>query len=79
MSDVLNFRYDWREPYRWRTNLRGHLPWCLNRLFGKGLDCEAVGGIHQWYNIDNETSGCYHCVVIREGQLWNTQADDISN
>ena len=58
------------QPYRWRTNLRRNLPWCLNSLFGKGKDCEAVEESHQWYNIDNETSGCYHCRVVRRGQLW---------
>lgn len=72
MIAVFDFPYDWKEPYRWRTNLRGILPWCLIGLFGKGRDCEAAGGAHQWYNIDNETSGCYHCRVIREGQLWKT-------
>jgi len=67
MSD---FHWDWRGSYRWRTNLRSKMPWCLNWLFGKGEDCEAAGGSHQWYNIDNENSGCYHCQLVREGQLW---------
>jgi hypothetical protein len=36
----------------------------------KGRDCEGVGAEHHWYNIDNKTSGCYHCRVVRDGQLW---------
>lgn len=59
-------------PYRWRTWLRTRLPWFLIDLgfAAKGEDCEAVGGRHRWYNIDNESSGCYHCGVVRPGQLW---------
>jgi hypothetical protein len=40
----------------------------------KGRGCEAVGGWHHWYNIDDESSGCYHCEVVRPGQLWNDSA-----
>ncbi len=47
------------------------MPWCLNWLFSKGKNCEIAGGVHQWYNIDGENSGCYHCRVISKGQLWN--------
>ena len=36
----------------------------------KGRDCEASGGSHAWYNIDDENSGCYHCKTIRAGRLW---------
>jgi hypothetical protein len=60
------------QPYAWRTRLRKRLPWFLINLgiVKKGKDCEAVGGRHHWYNIDHEDSGCYHCEVIRAGQLW---------
>ena len=59
-------------PYRKRTWTRSNLPWLLIDLgiAGKGEDCETAGGEHEWYNIDNENSGCYHCEVIQEGQLW---------
>ena len=59
-------------PYRWRTRIRRYLPWFLIDLglADKGYDCESVGAEHSWYNIDNETSGCYHCHVIRQGRLW---------
>lgn len=60
-----------------------HLPWFLIDLgiARKGRDCEAVGGRHRWYNIDNKASGCYHCAIVRDGQLWNdrgtaTASDD---
>jgi|GEM_PF-1497972 len=33
-------------------------------------NCEAVGESHRWYNLDDERSACYHCKVIRNGQLW---------
>ena len=65
----------WEEkhPYRWRTWIRTHLPWFLIDLgiALKGRDCESVGGRHHWYNIDNTTSGCYHCEIVRPGQLWS--------
>jgi len=38
----------------------------------KGKNCEALGEIHDWYNVDNETSGCYHCQVQRDGRLWKS-------
>lgn len=37
----------------------------------RAADCEAVGGRHYWYNIDEKTSGCYHCETVRPGQLWD--------
>ena len=30
----------------------------------------AAGGQHEWYNVDNEVSACYHCLVEKEGKLW---------
>jgi len=59
-------------PYRKRTWLRHFLPWFLIDLgvADKGKDCEKKGGEHEWYNINNKKSGCYHCNVIRGGQLW---------
>ena len=60
------------EPYRIRTTIRKRLPDFLIDLgiCNKGIDCEAKGGSHEWYNIDHENSGCYHCQIIRKGQLW---------
>ena len=54
-------------PYRWRTWIRAHLPWFLIDLgiARKGHDCEAVGGWHHRYNVDDSSSGCYHCEVVR--------------
>jgi hypothetical protein len=49
-----------RPRYRWRTWMRGHMPWAFVDLFPKGLrDC----GQHHWFNIDDVTDGCYHCEV----------------
>ena len=63
-------------PYAWRTWLRGRLPWFLIELgiANKAQDCGAVGAPHDWYNMDDQTSRCYHCRVIGEGQLWNRPA-----
>ena len=33
-------------------------------------DCEAIGQKHKWLNIDDVSSGCYNCRVVRLGQLW---------
>ena len=68
--------WDKGHPFAWRTKLRGRLPWFLIDLglADKGKDCEAVGGWHRWYNQDNEHSGCYHCHVVRRGQLWKDAA-----
>jgi hypothetical protein len=57
-------------PHNVQTFLRSVVPHALGGLFPKGLDCEAVGSRHRWYNIDGATSGCYHCEVRRAGQLW---------
>jgi hypothetical protein len=64
--------WDPGHPYRWRTWIRGRLPWLLINagLAGKAQDCERAGGWHHWYNIDNRCSGCYHCEEIRTGRLW---------
>ena len=61
-----------KEPYRLRTSIRRHLPWFLIDLgiAKKGKDCEAKGGRHEWYNRDGKSSGCYHCEVVRQGNLW---------
>lgn len=50
--------------------MRKRLPWALIALAPKGRDCEASGGRHDWYNVDDETSACYHCRVTRPGKLW---------
>lgn len=59
-------------PYAIRHWLRGWMPqWVVNLgVFGKGTDCEKHGGVHQWYNIDDKSSGCYYCRIVKEGQLW---------
>jgi len=64
--------WDAGHPYRLRTWLRGHLPWFLIHagVVNEGKDCERADGWHHCYKIDNERSGCYHCEVIRPGQLW---------
>ena len=61
-----------RHPYAWRTWIRSKLPLFLIRLgiANKGKDCESVGARHDWYNVDDETSGCYHCRVTRPDRLW---------
>ena len=69
--------FDSAHPYRWRTWFRAHLPWFLANLglATKAEDCEAVGARHWWYNADNRNSGCYHCEVVRPGQLWRSQPE----
>ncbi|MCE7992491.1 MAG: hypothetical protein HEP71_10935 [Roseivirga sp.] len=61
-----------KHPYAWRTHIRGSLPWFLINLglAGKKSNCENVGASHVWYNIDGKYSGCYHCLIKKEGQLW---------
>ena len=63
-------------PFRWRTWIRGNLPYWMIRLgiAHKGEDCEAAGGWHRWYNEDDKSSGCYHCEVGRPGRLWEDGA-----
>lgn len=49
-----------RGRYRWRTWLRGRLPWALVDLVPKGRrDC----GAHEWHRADEATDRCYHCEV----------------
>jgi hypothetical protein len=63
-----------RLPFRRRTWIRRHLPWWLidrNVACSRdGDDCERSGAHHEWYNVDNRSSGCYHCGTKREGRLW---------
>jgi len=33
-------------------------------------DCEIVGEIHRWHNLDDKRSACYHCKVVQQGQRW---------
>lgn len=62
----------WGGPFRIRTFLRSNLPWFVidTGILDKGKDCVAAGGQHEWYNVDNEVSACYHCSVEKEGKLW---------
>jgi len=57
-----------RPRYRWRTWIRGHVPWALVDWFPKGpKDC----GQHRWHAWDDGTDRCYHCVVgVRPRQLF---------
>jgi hypothetical protein len=45
--------------------------WCASRI----ESCDTLGFQHVWHNIDNLTSGCYNCKVVREGQLWKRAPD----
>ena len=62
-------------PYAWRTWLRGRLPWFLIDLgvAGKGADCAKLGALHHWYNVDGQSSACYHCRVVEQGRLWEPE------
>ena len=71
--DQMLFPFYWDHPYSWRTNLRCALPRPLCWWVTKGGDCEAAGANHVWYKQDDVYSACYHCRVIREGQLWQSQ------
>jgi hypothetical protein len=73
---MLGDYWDPGHPYRWRTWLRGRLPGSLveRGVAGKGEDCDKVGGQHWWYNRDGHNSACYHCKVVRPGQLWEEAA-----
>ncbi len=55
---------------RWRTQLRGNVPWALARLVPKGPDC----GAHDWYNADDQVDECYHCRATRPHDLADLQA-----
>jgi hypothetical protein len=57
-----------RPRYRWRTWIRGHVPWAMVDWFPKGLeDC----GQHRWHAWDEDTDRCYHCEVgVRPRQLF---------
>jgi hypothetical protein len=76
MGFISDTKFGWTKPYRWRTNLRAVLPWFMNGWFHKGEDCERVGSHHDWYKIDGMRSGCYHCDVIRDGELWRTESSN---
>lgn len=69
--------WDPGHPYRYRTWIRARLPMALIDLgvAGKGADCEKVGGWHRWYNVDGQSSACYHCRAARSGQLWRRERD----
>ena len=69
MDDLTLFS---RQPYRRRTWLRQHLPfWLIDLgLAGKGSDCEAEAGNHEWYNGGNGSS-CYHCRVTISSNAWD--------
>lgn len=58
--------------YRWRAVVRRRLPWFLLNLgIAKKIpDCSTADGDHEWYNLDDARSGCYHCDVVRPGRLW---------
>ena len=62
----------WGGPFRVRTFLRSNLPWCIidTGVVDKGEDCEAADGQHEWYNVDDKMSACYHCSVQKDGHLW---------
>jgi hypothetical protein len=57
-----------RPRYRWRTWIRGRVPWALVDWFPQGLkDC----GQHEWHAYDADTDRCCHCVVgVRPRQLF---------
>ena len=61
---------EYPHPYRWRLVWRFLLPRPFCWWIDKGEDCELVGGEHHWYNVDGESSGCYHCKIVRAGRLW---------
>jgi len=71
-------RFSYSHPYRWRTMVRGNLPYPLLWLSPKGRDCESAGGWHHWYNRDGASSGCYHCQLVKPGQLWRVWSEELS-
>ena len=68
------------DPAMWRlSNDRTVLPSKSKNpsesAFGKRdlpklADCEEAGQIHKWFNLDDVSSACYNCRVVRPGQLW---------
>jgi hypothetical protein len=40
------------------------------RYPSKPADCEAEGREHRWYNKGHGYSACYHCSVVKPGDLW---------
>jgi hypothetical protein len=50
-----------RGRYRFRTWLRGRLPWSLAQTIPKGADC----GAHEFYRASADRDACYHCRVTR--------------
>lgn len=64
-------------PFRIRTWIRGNLPWFFINLevATKGDDCEKKQGLHEWYKKDDNYSACYHCEVIKEGHLWDSESN----
>lgn len=67
----------WGGPFRFRTFLRSHLPWFIIKtgILDGGDDCEAKGGTHEWYNVDNVKSACYHCSIEKTGKLWEQSTE----
>lgn len=66
-----------KHPYENRLWWRERLPWFIIDLgfAAKGKDCESVKAQHDWYNIDNKSSGCYYCQVVVEGQKWKKETE----
>jgi hypothetical protein len=75
VSGEIIMRYDKGHPAAFRTWVRQYLPWFLidKGVAGKIRDCGELGAEHRWYNIDRARSGCYHCKVVREEQLWDQE------
>lgn len=44
---------------------------CASRI----ESCDTFGFHHVWHNIDNQTSGCYNCKVVREGRMWEQETE----
>jgi hypothetical protein len=57
-----------RPRYRWRTWIRGRIPWAMVDWFPRGGgDC----GRHRWHAWDADTDRCYHCEIgVRPRQLY---------
>jgi hypothetical protein len=39
--------------------------------------CDNVGWTHVWYNRDEKTSGCYNCLEVHDGRLWERGDDNV--